>query len=103
MALAALPPTKLVGIVQRFPYRDIFFVCPNYDFINRSIPNAPFWQIDDPSQRLFIVGIQCIPQIGQQIFNFFSLVKRQSAYNLVFDVHAPQGIFHRTGLAVGSV
>ena len=49
-------------------------------------------------QRFFIVRIHDHPQIGNKIFDFFTLIKTDASVNRIGNSHPPQAFFKSTAL-----
>ncbi len=75
----------------------------DYHAIYSGIANATTWKINDPFQGLFIFWIQNKTQIGDDVFDFFALIKTQTSVDAVRDVFLSQSILYRTRLGIGAV
>ncbi len=92
-----------VDLHQYFPHGDVLLSGQLTDFINRTIANAAFGKIDDPTQGFFILGIDGQAQVSNQVFDFLALVKRQTSKNLVGNIVTAQVFFHDPTLGIGAV
>ena len=59
--------------------------------------------IDNPNQGFFIFWIDNQSQITQNILDFFSLVKRQTSINSIWNIAFSQCILHCSRLCIGSI
>ena len=65
--------------------------------------NSAPWQIDNAPKGLFVAGIDRQAHIGQNVLDFFALVKGESAINLVGNVSTAQRVFKGPRLGIRTV
>ena len=69
----------------------------SYDqFVHRSLTNSPPGKIDDSFKAFFVFGVDQNPKIGQDVFNFFTLIKLKPAKHPIGNISFAQRIFHGT-------
>ena len=71
--------TEFSPTCHYFKYGQLVFIGKNHYFFDGGFADAANGIVNNPLQRLFVKRIYGYPQISQQIFDFFALVKTNTA------------------------
>ncbi|EMR02736.1 hypothetical protein ADICEAN_02153 [Cesiribacter andamanensis AMV16] len=97
------PAQKFAGILHHFPKVHALLVGRYHNFIDGGIAYAPAGQVNDAAEGLLVLLVYHKAQVAQQILDLLALVEGEAPVDAVLDVHAPQGFFQGSALAVGAV
>src|SRR5690606_20741300 len=91
------------GIADDFPRGDLPFVGCHADAVERGIAYSPARVVDYPFKGLFVVRVEGEPEVGDEVFDFLTLVERRTPVNLVGDIDFPECLLHGARLRIGTV
>ena len=74
-----------------------------FERLHDALPNASRRNVDDPSEAHIVVRIQNQLQIGEGVFDFFSLVETHAADDLVWRASPAECILERARLRVSAI
>src|ERR1043166_7059970 len=94
---------ELAEVADHGPHAYVVLSCCHADPVERGLSYSSGGIIDHATQTLIVIGIYGQSEIGEQIFNFFPLIKTNSSVNLIRNIQLSERFLEAAGLGVGAV
>ena len=91
------------GFAECGPEADIVIGGGSNNLAHRGIADAACRIIDNPLERLFVIGVDHQAEVGYDIFDLLALIEREAAVNLIRHAPFAQSLFEDTALGIGTI